>query len=1070
MPNLVKNLKISCKDVFKDKILITLLVIIAVVAVNQIVFSFILVGRDMASAATVYFNENFTTTTYRDVATTTGLWDPTISTNATLYGGNWSNMAETLTHRTGLTGPAPYAADDLSNNTLGLTSFIIREVQLDSNGYPHIVGESQVTNEVYYSRWSPSTGWTGADGIDDDADPTTNDLDNVSQTGGISQLPRFVLKTGNVPLVVWEEGAWGSEEIYFAQFALGGWQGFSGSPDDISGTPGTPSIDPEIIYDNVIGRIYIIWTEGVSGSLNFSMGIPAGAGGSWNDLAAGGPGKEALSGIGGLSGANDSVYAKYFEIDTAGNVWGAWAEETLGGPPAWDVFVAKGVPGGAWTWADGVTPGAENVTGTAASLSDSIVAGFKIDSGNNPNLLWFEGATPAYTPPTRGASRGTGTAPIVVGQSQFVKWTPGGVCGGPAACWTAMNGLVTTPDNVSHVANSQYASMVLDPNDIVYVAYSDVSDIFIAKGNPVAGPSAWSDMNFSGATYENVSNAGTASTYPILLLDPISNFPYILWNDNGPIAIARWGFPVGNSIGNWYNLENKLISTLGYTQWGFGPYDSIYPKNWPLAVTIDSQGYIMGGKTPYFTKWLPYYNTATIQSLDVNTGALTVDQVEFNITETITGTTFQAISYALSNDGGASWEAVTTGTTHVFATPGGTDLRWQATMTSDHFLCSNIASPPTCVYSDTTCGDGSPTGSYYIGSGCASTADIAPIVDLPPCSVDSVSLGIVVPDNVRSGGGGAANPNSPAELSCQVLSGNTIRWSFEDTASNESGFRLYGPSGLIWDSGPNVVMDLSYIDETGLLPNVLYADRYVTTYSGSGESAPSNLASCTTLAGGDPLPSPEITALPENIEVGDVLQGLNSAEIYLISSVNQKRLFPTEVIYNSWYSDYSIVKQVSEETLSEIALGPNMILRPGTWLMKITTDPKVYAVEPNGVIRWIETEAVALSLYGVDWNQRIIDMPDVYFVDYVEGNSITTSQYTTGSLLQYKGTADIYYIENGSRRLVSPQAFTQNYFQQQFVITNVPAAKFELTEGSAWPVDYDYTMTMTQKNRSRIRR
>ncbi|MFC1598562.1 hypothetical protein ACFL2U_00925 [Patescibacteria group bacterium] len=343
--------------------------------------------------------------------------------------------------------------------------------------------------------------------------------------------------------------------------------------------------------------------------------------------------------------------------------------------------------------------------------------------------------------------------------------------------------------------------------------------------------------------------------------------------------------------------------------------------------------------------------------------------------------------------------------------------------------------------------------------------------DISTDEVWSMSGG--VSDLVRSGGAGGGNavlPNAPINMSCQALSTNTIRWSFEDTASNETGFRLYGPTGLILDSGPDVVMDLSYIDETGLLPNVLYSDRYVTTYSGSGESVPSNLASCTTLADGDPLPSPEITALPENIEVGDVLQGLNSPEIYLVSSVNQKRLFPTEVIYNSWFEDYANIKQVSEDTLSQIALGPNMILRPGTWLMKITTDPKVYAVEPNGVIRWIETEAVALSLYGVDWSKRVIDMPDVYFVDYVEGESINTSQYTTGSLLQYKGTSDIYYIENGSRRLVSPQAFTQNYFQQQFVITNIDPLKYELTEGDAFPVDYDYTMTMTQQNRSRSRR
>ncbi|MFC1598561.1 hypothetical protein ACFL2U_00920 [Patescibacteria group bacterium] len=317
-----------------------------------------------------------------------------------------------------------------------------------------------------------------------------------------------------------------------------------------------------------------------------------------------------------------------------------------------------------------------------------------------------------------------------------------------------------------------------------------------------------------------------------------------------------------------------------------------------------------------------------------------------------------------------------------------------------------------------------------------------------------------------AGGGGASNITSEIvqNVACQSLSSDTIRWSFEDVSNSEIGFRLYGPEGLIWDSGPEVVFDLTYIDETGLQPNTLYEGRYVTLYSASGESAPSNLASCQTLALEDELPSPEITELPEGLEIGDVIQGLNSSEIYLVTSSSQKRLFPTAVVYNSWFVDYTNIKKVSEDTLSQIALGPNMILRPGTWLMKITSDPKVYAVEPNGVIRWLETEAVALSLYGVDWSKRVIDMPDTYFVDYAAGASIAMSQYSTGTLLQYSGTADIYYIENGSRRLVSPQAFTQNSFQERFVITNIDPLKYELTEGSAWPVDYDYTMTMTQKN------
>jgi hypothetical protein len=60
-------------------------------------------------------------------------------------------------------------------------------------------------------------------------------------------------------------------------------------------------------------------------------------------------------------------------------------------------------------------------------------------------------------------------------------------------------------------------------------------------------------------------------------------------------------------------------------------------------------------------------------------------------------------------------------------------------------------------------------------------------------------------------------------------------------------------------------------------------------------------------------------------------------------------------------------------------------------LVKITTDPRTYAVASNGTLRWIETEAVAKELYGSDWNTKVDDVADAFFINYTIGASIKNS-------------------------------------------------------------------------------
>jgi uncharacterized repeat protein (TIGR01451 family) len=120
---------------------------------------------------------------------------------------------------------------------------------------------------------------------------------------------------------------------------------------------------------------------------------------------------------------------------------------------------------------------------------------------------------------------------------------------------------------------------------------------------------------------------------------------------------------------------------------------------------------------------------------------------------------------------------------------------------------------------------------------------------------------------------------------------------------------------------------------------------------------------------------------------GDLIKGSSDA-VYYYANDGKRWVFPNEKTYTSWYSDFSGVKTVSDAELAAIPLGKNVTYRPGVKLVKVTTNPKVYAVSAKGVLRWVTSETVATGLYGSAWNKNVDDLPDPFFINYTVGADI----------------------------------------------------------------------------------
>ncbi|MFH1610970.1 MAG: hypothetical protein ABIA91_03725 [Patescibacteria group bacterium] len=166
------------------------------------------------------------------------------------------------------------------------------------------------------------------------------------------------------------------------------------------------------------------------------------------------------------------------------------------------------------------------------------------------------------------------------------------------------------------------------------------------------------------------------------------------------------------------------------------------------------------------------------------------------------------------------------------------------------------------------------------------------------------------------------------------------------------------------------------------------------------------------------------------VTAGTLIKTADNSAVYYYASDGKRYVFPNQATYNTWYmGDFSGVEVISMSEMGDIQLGGNIPYRAGTRMIKLNNDPKVYTLEPGGVLRHVPSEAVAADLFGANWNTKIDDMPDSFFAStYTYGDALVAS-YPTGSLVKEPGGATVYYIDGTEKRPVSDEvAFNANKF------------------------------------------
>jgi hypothetical protein len=177
------------------------------------------------------------------------------------------------------------------------------------------------------------------------------------------------------------------------------------------------------------------------------------------------------------------------------------------------------------------------------------------------------------------------------------------------------------------------------------------------------------------------------------------------------------------------------------------------------------------------------------------------------------------------------------------------------------------------------------------------------------------------------------------------------------------------------------------------------------------------------------------------------MKGQSGAAVYLIGTDAKKHVFPSMKEYSTWYPNFDKVVRVAVAELDMYPDGAAVTVRPGTKLVTHKDTAKVYAIEPGGIARWIQTDTIAKALYGNNWTSRLVDVIPGFFSAYKStGTTDISDKYPTGTVVKMGTT--MYYIDGMTKRaFASDTAYAANGYVAADAVT--VTALTGLTDGTS---------------------
>ena len=170
---------------------------------------------------------------------------------------------------------------------------------------------------------------------------------------------------------------------------------------------------------------------------------------------------------------------------------------------------------------------------------------------------------------------------------------------------------------------------------------------------------------------------------------------------------------------------------------------------------------------------------------------------------------------------------------------------------------------------------------------------------------------------------------------------------------------------------------------------------------------------------------------------GDLIKISYDPAIYYVNNAGQRKLFVNGPTFWSWYSgtwNDQDIKIISQDDFDKLYVGENMAIRPGTNLIKFQNSNNIYAVRPGNKLCKTTTN------YGDNWRDRLVTIQNSFESNYIMDTICRVDADTklpNATIIQYNGSSQKFYIENGIKRLLTDNGFNLNKFQDKFVVKNV---------------------------------
>lgn len=152
--------------------------------------------------------------------------------------------------------------------------------------------------------------------------------------------------------------------------------------------------------------------------------------------------------------------------------------------------------------------------------------------------------------------------------------------------------------------------------------------------------------------------------------------------------------------------------------------------------------------------------------------------------------------------------------------------------------------------------------------------------------------------------------------------------------------------------------------------------------------------------------SPEEIETFDEVEAAVQISSPSFSTVYHVEDDSKRRAYINDTTYFTWHDSFDVVTEVEDSYLPTLSLSGLMLPKPGIVLVKIQSDPTVYALEENPddafspLLRAISSEEIAIEMYGEMWADFVIDVEPTFFSNFTDGFEITSAFEVDTSIMK----------------------------------------------------------------------